>query len=261
MPVARLHGLRHYFRLEGHPEREPLLLVHPIGADHSLFDKLVPLLTGRYQVLRPDLRGHGGTETPAVDCTLADLSADLLALADAVGWRRFTACGVSLGAMASLHTALIAPDRVGALVLCSSAPVMAPPPGGWEQRAQVARSQGMAALAPAMVERMFSPEHRASGDAQVETLRTVFLRTDPAGYAACVAVLRDADLRESLPQVRAPAWILRGSHDPLITPEKVQALHAGLAGSHLQEIACGHFPPVEAPAEFARVLLDLPPDA
>lgn len=255
MPTIRLNGLRHYFRLEGDPGKRPLALLHPIGADHSLFDKLLPHLLDTFCVLRHDLRGHGGTETPAQDCTVEELSADLLALADELGWQRFAACGVSLGGMAAQHAAIRAPERLSHLVLCSTAAVMAPPPGGWDQRAATARRDGMAALAAGMVERMFSPRHRQLGDPQVDTLRTVFLRTDVEGYARCVAVLRDTDLRAQLHAVRAPTLVASGQDDPLITPEKVQALTGAIEGATHRAFDCGHFPPVERPAEFAAALI------
>ncbi|MEY3253054.1 MAG: hypothetical protein RL227_2027 [Pseudomonadota bacterium] len=256
MPVFQAQGLRHYGRLEGRPGATPLLLLHPIGADHSLFDKVLPLLLPHFQVFRPDLRGHGGSELPPRDCTLADLAGDVLALTQQLGWDRFAACGVSLGGLALLRAAIDAPRRLSGLALCSSAAVMAPPPGGWDQRAAVAREQGLAGLASGMVERMFSPGHRSRQDPQIETLRSVFLHTHPEGYARCVAVLRDADLRPELHRVQAPTLVLHGTLDGLITPEKIELLRSGIPGARQRSVECGHFPPVEAPEAFAAALIE-----
>lgn len=256
MPVFEAQSLRHYARLEGRPGALPLLLLHPIGVDHGLFDKVVPLLLPHFQVFRPDLRGHGGSEVPPRDCTLADLAGDVLVLTQQLGWDRFAACGVSLGGLAVLRAAIDAPQRFSGLALCSSAAVMAPPPGGWDQRAAVAREQGLAGLAPGMVERMFSPGHRSRQDPHVETLRSVFLHTHPKGYARCVAVLRDADLRPDLHRVQTPTLVLNGALDPLITAEKIEVLRSGIAGARQRSFECGHFPPVEAPEAFADALIE-----
>ena len=255
MPILRANGLRHYFRHEGRPGSPALVLLHPIGADHSLFDQVVPLLLERFQILRPDLRGHGGTDCPPDDCTLQALTDDLLALTRHVGWDRFAVCGVSLGGLIGLQAAITRPEALSALAVCSAAAVMAPPPGGWDQRAAAARAQGMAALEPGMVERMFSPDYRARREPHLDSLRRVFLHTDPEGYARCVAVLRDADLRPALSAVRTPTLLLHGSADPLITAEKVAVLREGIPASVVCPFACGHFPPVEPPTEFARLLL------
>src|SRR5688572_9751403 len=130
MPSATIGGIRHYFRLEGAAGGKPLVLVHAVGTDHALWDQVVPALTPAHQVLRYDLRGHGGTETPPGPWSVDALAQDLLALADLVQWRRFAICGLSLGALTAMAAALAAPGRVSGLALASVAARIAPPPGG-----------------------------------------------------------------------------------------------------------------------------------
>lgn len=256
MPHLTVGDTRLYFRLEGRDGLPRLLLLHPVGADHSLWDAVVPLLTPRFQVLRPDLRGHGGSSTPAQDDYRVEaLADDVLGLCDALGWDTFAVCGVSLGGITALQMAVQAPQRLTALSLCSAAARMQEPPGGgWRARAQAVRAHGLAGGADGMVERMFSPAHRATNDPLVDTLRNVFVHTDPAGFAASLAVLRDADLVPSLPALKMPALVITGRHDPLIPAAAVQALLDGLPDARHVELDTGHFPPVEAPQAFAEVL-------
>ena len=253
MPVLRVNGLRHYFRLEGPGDGPALVLTHPIGADHSLWDAVVPELP-QFQVLRYDLRGHGGTEVAHEPFTLAQLADDLFALTQALGIARFSVAGVSLGAMVAATAAAAAPARVQRLVLCSTAARLAGPPGGWDGRARQAREQGMSALAPGMMTRMFDPAWLAQGEPLAATLEQVFRRTDPAGYAAACAVLRDADLGATLAEVRAPTLVVTGAHDPLLPPGAAQALADALAHPHSLRLATGHYPMVEQPNRFAEVL-------
>ena len=58
----------------------------------------------------------------------------------------------------------------------------------------------------------------------VDTLNTVFRRTDAQGAAALVAVLRDAVPRLALAGVCTPTLLLNGKLDPLITDEKTETL-------------------------------------
>jgi 3-oxoadipate enol-lactonase len=76
-------------------------------------------LAARHRIVRWDARGHGRSAgTPEPDTYRWDnLARDLLALADALGIERFRAGGVSMGAATALHAAVLAPDRVTALVL------------------------------------------------------------------------------------------------------------------------------------------------
>ena len=256
MPCIVVNGARHYYRLEGNPSRNPLILVHPIGADHSIWDKVVPLLLEDFHVLRYDLRGHGGSEATSGDYSIELLSRDLLEIATQVGLQSFSLCGISVGAMTAVHAAATAAGRVKGLIVCSAAPRMNPPPGGWNQRAAGARANGMTSLVNGMVERMFSAEHRATSDPQIDSLRTVFLRTDAEGYASCVAVLRDADLVPVLGSVRAPTLVVTGTRDPLIAPAAAEGFVNGISKADVQAIEAGHFPVVEAPEVFAKLAAD-----
>lgn len=256
MPQLHLNGARHYYRLEGAASRPPLVLVHPIGADLSLWDLAVPQLLTRFQVLRYDLRGHGGSEATAGEYSDELLADDLLAISSAVGWDRFALCGVSVGALAAVQATVLAPQRVKNLIICSAAPHMHAPPGGWNARAETARSSGMQSLAGPMVERMFSTAFRDTEHPHIETLRTVFLNTSPDGYASTIAVLRDADLTEQLPKVSSPTMIVTGKTDPLIPAAAVEAFQKGIPGAKCAELDAGHFPPVEAPEKFAELLIE-----
>jgi 3-oxoadipate enol-lactonase len=252
MALLEVHGVRHAFRLEGHAGGPVLVLTHALGTDHSLWDGVVPELP-QFQVLRYDLRGHGASELPQGDCTLRQLADDLLALTAALGLRRFAVAGVSLGAMVAMQAAALAPERVQRLILCSTAARLPGPPGGWDGRARQAIAQGMDALAPAMMQRMFAPQWLARGEPIAGTLEQVFRHTDPAGYAAACGVLREADLAAVLPQVQAPALVVRGMQDLLITREAASQLAAALPHARGTELDCGHYPMVELPERLAEL--------
>jgi len=254
MPQLTVNGARHHYRLEGVPGRQPLVLVHPIGADLSLWDLAVPYLLPHFQVLRYDLRGHGGSEATPGEYTIELLASDLIEIASAVGWGEFSVCGVSVGAMTAAMAAALEPQRVRSLVVCSAAPHMHAPPGGWDARAAAARSSGMQSLAGPMVERMFSADFRQTGHPHIETLRTVFLSMAPEGYASTVAVLRDADITSDLPTIKARTLIVTGNADPLVAPSASIAFQEGIHGSRHEEVSTGHFPPVEAPEHFASLV-------
>lgn len=254
MPDIVANGVRLHFRLEGDPASPPVVLVHPLGADLGLWDKLVPLLTPWARVLRYDLRGHGGSETTTGEYALNALSDDLLALATQLAFDRFCAVGVSLGALTALDGAARAPQRVRSVVACSVAVSIPPPPGGWDARAAQVREHGMAPLGQPMVERMFSAAFRDSGDPAIESTRSALLGTDPAGYAAACAVLRDADVTSALQKVVQPVVVVAGESDVLTPSVAGQAMVERLAHGSLQVVPGGHFPPVECPIELARVV-------
>lgn len=256
MAFVTVNGAQHYFRLEGSRDKPALVLAHPIGADCGFWSAQADAFARRFCVLRYDLRGHGASQTTPGDYSIDLLCADLLALADVLRLETFSLCGVSLGGMVALGTAARAPGRVRAIAVCSTATRVASPPGGWEGRAQVALANGMASLSGPMVQRMFTPAFRESGDLSPDNLKNVFELTDPAGYASTCAVLRDADLEPVLRDVVAPTLVVSGQSDVLCPPAAALAMSQALPSASFFSMDSGHFPSLELPSKFNTVVLD-----
>ena len=115
----------------------------------------------------------------------------------------------------------------------------------------------MAPLAGPMVERMFSAAYRERSGPLLNTLQSVFLRTDPQGYAACVAVLDGADFTQRLGAIHCPAIVIRGKQDVLAPIASARALADAMPAGRLVELDGAHFPPIEDAPGFVRAVLDL----
>jgi len=98
---------------------DPLVLLHPGGADARAFGDIVAPLAEHFHLYRPDRRGHG--RTPDVDGPVSyDLMAQdtVLFLEQFVGGPAYV-FGHSDGAPVGLLTALLRPDLVRGLVFAS----------------------------------------------------------------------------------------------------------------------------------------------
>lgn len=254
MPQLIVNGARLYYRLEGDPENPPLVLVHPVGSDLSLWDQILPSLLTDFQVLRFDLRGHGGSEATSGEYTLDLLAQDLLQLTSKLKFQRFAVCGVSIGGMAALRAVSLEPARATALVICSTASSLSPPPGGWELRAKSAVEAGMEPLATAMIQRMFSSQFLSERHPEVHSVRNVFASMDPNGYASACAVLRDTNLESILPSIETATLVVSGALDGLVPPEVGRDIAERMPHGRHVVLPGGHFPPLEKPKEFADLL-------
>src|SRR5690606_13856797 len=105
--------------------------------------------------------GHGLSDSPEGDYRLADHLDDLEGLLDHVGFDRLALGGVSVGGLIAQGFALRAPERLAALVLCNTAPLMGDA-AMWAARIETVRRQGLAGLADMVTERWFSPDFRAA---------------------------------------------------------------------------------------------------
>ena len=253
MAFAERDGVRLYWRLEGAAGRPALLLLHSIGTDMSLWDGCMPHLLPQFRVLRMDVRGHGASDAPPGDYSLAMLADDALAVMDAAGVARATVCGLSLGGMAAMTLALAAPQRVENLVLaCTSA---AMDRAVWENRLRQLKTGGLSGIVDVVLDRFFSPGFRRTHPAQVESVRAAFLAMSAQGYAGCGAAIRDMDIADRIPGIAAPTLVIAGRQD-MSTPFEAHGARivAAIKGAERAFVDAAHLAAMEAPADFSALL-------
>ncbi|UCV29774.1 alpha/beta fold hydrolase [Ferribacterium limneticum] len=197
-----------------------------------------------------DLPGYGN----------APLIADFYAAADDIAARLqpgTTLAGWSLGAQLALAVAARHPDKVGKLVLVAGTTSFVQR-DGWphamapEMLAEFAA--GIAADVEAMLPRFVGGFNRGDARAKAVTLELLQL-ADPRPAAEVLATglnwLRDIDLRDIAPQVKAPTLLIHGAADPLMPLGAAEALAALIPGAQLAVFDdCAHAPFISRPDDF-----------
>ncbi|WCO66051.1 alpha/beta fold hydrolase [Iamia majanohamensis] len=113
-----IHGYRRAFRRCG--SGPALVLLHGIGDSSESWAPLLPALGRDFTVLAPDLLGHGASDKPRADYSVAAYANGVRDLLDVLGIDRATVVGHSLGGGVAAQTAYQYPHRVERLVLVSS---------------------------------------------------------------------------------------------------------------------------------------------
>jgi pimeloyl-ACP methyl ester carboxylesterase len=106
----------------GVPGGRPVVLLHGFPADRRCWDEVTPHLHQRgWRTLAPDQRGYSPAARPAGrrPYLLAELAADVLALADAAGADRFDLVGHDWGAVVGWVLAASSPHRIRTLTALS----------------------------------------------------------------------------------------------------------------------------------------------
>jgi 3-oxoadipate enol-lactonase len=243
-------------RLDGPADAPVLVLSNSLGATHAMWDAQAPVLAEGFRLLRYDQRGHGDSEAPKGPYSIADLGRDLLAVLDEEGIERVSFCGLSIGGMTGLWLGANARERIERLVVaCTTA--YFPPREIWDERAEIARGEGVAALAEATLERWFSPVFREQHPQEVERFRGMLAATDGEGYASCCEAIRDMDQRADLGSIAAPTLVIAGDDDPSTPPDWGEGIAAAIPGARFHLIAdARHIANVAQPREFADAVLD-----
>ncbi len=255
MPFATNDGVRLYWRLDGAADKPVLVLLNSIGTDLSAWDRALPYLVPHFRLLRMDNRGHGASDAPAGDYTLDTLAADTLAVMDAAGVATAAICGVSLGGMVGMTIALIAPERVTALIpACTSAAMDV---AAWKARVELVRKEGMAGVADLSLGRFLTEGFRLARPEIADTLRNGLLSLDPAGYGGCCAAIRDMALIDRIGGISVPTLVIGGAKD-VSTPFEGHGdrIVAGIPGARSAMVEGPHLPMIEGPAAFAGVVVD-----
>jgi 3-oxoadipate enol-lactonase len=256
MPAITVNGIRHFYRLDGNENKPVAMLVHSLGTDHSLWDRQAADLLPRFRVLRFDVRGHGATEAPGGDYTVAALAGDALALADTLGIGRFAFCGLSLGGMIGQWLGANAPERLTRLLLANTS-ARFPAPELMETRRKTALTLGMAPFTETALRRGLMEASIVAEYPWVGSLRSILLATNPVGYAGCCAAIRDLDQVDLLARIRVPTLVIGGDQDVSTPwPGHGDLLANTIPGARFFVLPAAHLSNLECPEQFSAALVD-----
>lgn len=242
------------WRSDGDTSLPALFLCNSIGTDHTVWDVVMPRLTRHFRVVRMDTRGHGLSDAPSEDYSLAQLAGDIEAVATAAELDQFNLCGVSLGAMMAMAYAVEHPPRLRRLVLCNTSTEM--DPKAWQQRIDTVRGQGMGSIVDMAMGRFFTPEYVGENNAAFQQVRERFLAVSPVGYTGCCAAIRDMALTEQLPRIQVPTLVLTGARDVSTPHEAGQAIADRIPAARIHQLPAAHIPANEVPDLFCETLVD-----
>lgn len=223
---ATLNGVRIYF--ETHGTGEALLLLHGFSGSSEDWKAAIHAWRADYQVIVPDLRGHGRSAMLTRTFRHEDAAADVIALLDHLSIGRCRAIGVSCGGNVLLHVATKRPERVKAMVLVSATPYFPA-----QARAIMRR------YADSLSEEQWEVLRRShrGGDPQIQAL---------IASTRAFSVSYD-DLTFTPPQlatIQARTLIVQGDRDPLYPVELSVEMAKAIPASSLWVIPGGGHGPV-----------------
>ncbi|HET6720392.1 MAG TPA: alpha/beta fold hydrolase, partial [Rhodocyclaceae bacterium] len=226
-----------------------IVFAHCLGGSRAIWAPLIARWQDRYRCIAYDLRGQGDSETTPGPYAMPQLAADGLELLDALAIERCVFAGVSMGGMVAQHLALLAPQRVSALILADTAAGFdAAGRAGWDERIAQLQRDGIAPLVDTMMGRWFTESFRRTQPQAVAAVAAILARTDLDGYLASCAAVRDHDLLARLQEIKPPTLVVCGENDPSTPLALSQALAAGIPGAWLEVLpGLNHLPNFEAP--------------
>ena len=257
--VSLASGVALNTAVDGAGEGKPwIVLSNSLGANLSMWDPQIALLTARYQVLRYDSRGHGQSETPAGPYTFEDLVGDVIGLMDALDIPKADFMGLSMGGMTGLGLALHHPDRISRVV-CADGRADAPDPfrAMWDTRIAAVTEHGLQGILDGTLATWFTQDWRDANPDGEDRIKAMVLGNDPAGYIACCQALKGLDYLRHLHKVTIPLLYVGGSNDKGASPEVMRNMSVETPGSDFKELPdAAHIANINQPEAFNAAIQD-----
>lgn len=253
MPVLKSGDARIHYALEGQSASPVLVFSNSLGANYSMWDAQAREFHKDFRILRYDTRGHGQSSATSGPYSIEQLAKDVVALLDHLDLDRVYFCGLSMGGMIGMWLGTNAPERLNQLVLCNTGAKIGTLEA-WNARIETVRKNGMKSIAPAVVERWFSPSFRHKSPEIISNTLKMIEEANPDGYSACCGAIRDCDCREQVAAIRTPTLVISGAHDPATPPADGRFLAQQISGARYVELNAAHLSNIEAQDRFNQEL-------
>ncbi|KAJ7647432.1 beta-ketoadipate enol-lactone hydrolase [Roridomyces roridus] len=208
-------GHIHAVTLVTHPDAPWLVFANSLLTDETMWDWLIPAVlaprghttwpfNGTFNILLHAQRGHGHSATPPAPCTIPILAHDIAALISALipGGKAKSVIGVSQGGAAALAFGALYPTMTRSIIACDTGPRTAPGNAeAWQGRIALAKTDGIATLATATVDRWFpAPSPCATNgtrSSRTQMIKAMIEATTIPGFELGAGALMQYDLIKS----------------------------------------------------------------
>ena len=271
--TIEIPGLSLAARIHGPDDGMPVLAMHGWLDNAATFDALAPLLSG-CRVVALDLAGHGLSQRRAgAPYHFIDYVADVAAVAEALGWQKFSLLGHSLGAGVAALLAGTWPERIHRLVMLEGLGPLTDPEDSAPERLRDALAAELAATRrsherpgypdPAEVGRRLAEATQMSPGSAQTLLRRGLFEALPGrwDWRADSRLRLPSRLRLTEPQVAAflrkitcPALLLRAVPGMPVPSDYFTARIACIADLRVAQLPGGHHVHLDDPTSVAELV-------
>ena len=236
----------------------PVVLLHPFPVCREFWLPVAELLSTRYRLIMPDLRGHGDSGLGAGPATMAKHAGDVARVTTAAGVDRAPIVGVSIGGYIIFEFWRKFRERVSALVLCNTkaGADSTEARSGRLQAAEDVLKKGTEVFFEDMLPKVLAESTRRARPDLVDGALRMMRKMSPQDVAALQRGM--ADRPDSIPTaqtINVPTLIITGDEDTATGVPEAEVMKQNIRGGEMKVVAkAGHYSPWEQPQEVGRLL-------
>ncbi|MGD2101859.1 MAG: alpha/beta hydrolase [Acidimicrobiia bacterium] len=253
MPEVTVNGISiHYERMGEGP---PMVLLHGLGSSSRDWENQKSF-SDRFEMLIPDLRGHGRSSKPPGPYSISQFSDDVAALLETTGVRPATIVGISLGGMVAFQLAADHPELVSRLVIVNALPDFEMTSIG--QRIQITIRKlmtkwlSMRRIGEVLSKRLFpAPDNVGERETMVER----WAENDKSAYEASFeAIVSWSGVADAMSRFDKPTTVISSELDYVPPQDKIPYVEAMPSAEMVVIDDAHHGVPMEMPGRFNVVL-------
>jgi pimeloyl-ACP methyl ester carboxylesterase len=197
-----------------------------------------------------DLRGYGARKQVTGDFTMEEAAADAIALADQLGWERFSVMGHSMSGVAVQYVLLQAPGRVRRLVGVAPVPATGVP---FDDEAWALFTGAATSRDNRVAINNFSGGSRLTPTFVDQIVQHSFDNSTPEAFGAYLGSWAKVSLTAQVKGNETPVKVIVGEHDPSMSALVMEQTWLEFYPNSELEVlrGSGHYPMFETPVALA----------
>jgi len=239
----------------------PLVLLHAFPLSSAMWLAQRESLASRFRVITPDLRGFGGSALGTAEPSVDVMADDVAALLDTKRIERAVVGGLSMGGYVTLAFSRRHAERVLGVVLADTK-ATADPEATRNTRIRASErlesEANVTVLLEDLLPKLVGPTTMRQRALIYGRVRGLVQSAPPQAAAwAQRAMAERPDSLGALTAMRAPALVIQGAEDTIMTEEDARAMAEALPNAELTMIPrSGHLTAVEQPELFNEAVTE-----
>lgn len=229
---------------------EPIVFIHGVGLDHTIFKEQINYFSKQYHVIAYDMLGHGQSEKPNTEYKLIYYVEQLNRLITDLNLDKVHVVGFSMGAMVAQLFAIKYPKKLNTLCLLNAvAKRNSVQTEGVLKRVEQVKKEGHLSTINAALKRWFTDSYFNKYPKVINDIKSILANNPLEAYLKSYQLFSVSDkmLWPKLGQIKNPTLIITGENDSGSTPEMAFMLGRKIQNSEIVILPnIKHMSPIEA---------------
>lgn len=243
----------------GSEDKQAIIFVHGFPYNHTMWNKQIEYLSGKYFCVTYDIRGLGVSVIGDGQYTMEQYVDDLFSIISELKLKKPILCGLSMGGYISYRAVKRNQDIFKSVIFCDTKPVSDSDEIKLVRANKIKQinEEGVDAFVESFVPTCFSDSYKGRYTEKYNSVKSLSKTYSPIGIkGALIAMLSRGDSTPFLPQIKIPTLHLCGEFDLMTPPAMMKDVASKITSAKFKVVPnSGHMTPIEN-SDFVNKAID-----